>query len=212
MVAGVLTLLILGAGGAVAEGAAQERRPPPAALEVLLEAGVAIPRGDLTGEYGTDLAAANARAGYDLGFRVRFFVGPKLAIAPAFHYAKFRSLETELADGEPFSVGTALVVGSFDFQYYLRGRRPGFAPFLSVGLGLAQNRYQETLGEDDKRDASVNAPLLQFGAGFRLGSFEFSVEYRFDRFETIRFVPTDTVTDYDWDSVAARVGWLFPSP
>jgi len=209
----ILTIVSVATVGIPRPAAAAEEGADLPIMEVLLEAGIAKPRGSLADDWGTNVGT-NARDGYELGFRLRVFTSAKLAVAPTFHFAKFREFTTEEEIGgtvrRPLSVATSIVHFGLDAQYFTRARSGGLEPFVSLGAGLARNRAVVDRDEPEVEAQSVWSFTASLGAGIRYDLFELSIVYRRDRFDTIRFVREDVSRLYDWDHVILRIAWRFP--
>jgi hypothetical protein len=191
-----------------AEGGENNRWQPPF-MEVLIEGGMSLPRGYLVADWGTQ-RGSNARAGYDIGFRARMFVAPRIALSPSIHFTQFKSFSGVEELSGPLEVTAGVLHAGLDMQYFPRARQGSFQPYVTLGLGLARNRYQEDRGEEEPPTETVNAFDFSLGGGVRFGSLEFSLTYRVNRFETSRFVDKSSSRQYRWDYAVIALGWHFP--
>jgi hypothetical protein len=202
--AGLLGLAVLSAPGTSAA------RSPGS--EVLLEGGFAGPLGDLGDDYFTTVKGLGAETGYEVGLRFRYFLTREWALAPAFHYVEFGDFNGIDPGLGTLQVETSVLRYGVDLQYFFPGRRQQLRPFLSGGLGLCRNRYEDFLQEDQSFfETSINALGLSLGGGLRVGDFEFSAIYTLNRFETRRFSSGLEKQEFDWDWFVVRAGFAFPT-
>lgn len=217
-VATVLMLLTLLAADATQARVVLESRGPrhhraPSAHEFVLEGGLVQPAGDQSDDFFDTLNGFDAGTGYQVGLRVRQFVGRDFSVAPAVHWSSFDAA-TGLGDfGSDGVLGyrleTAVVRFGLDLQMYLGEPGGAARPFLTGGLALLHNRYRDEVEGNGVFEDSVNTPGLSLGAGLRLGSLELTGEYTWNRFTTRKFDADGRDLDYNWDYLAVRAGLAF---
>ncbi len=179
--------------------------------QVLVEVGLAVPYGDLGQDYDSTALGFGARNGFEVGFRLRYYLTPSVSISPSIHLLNPSkdSLGNE-ETGEFF-----LQANSYRYSVEMMLAQPaprrGIQPFLACGLGVFRDRYQgykKPLAEEF--DRSVNTLGISVRAGIRAKGLELSLVYHFNRFETSQFFGEDEVFDYNWDSMTIRLGWIIP--
>jgi len=181
--------------------------------EVLLEGGVAEPRGDLADSwYSPTGRGFGAETGYEVGFRFRYFATPAVALSPSFHFVDFANFMSVDNDGYGFEVQTSILRYSMDMQLFMGTNYAKLRPFFSVGAVLNNNRYRD-FTEFDNSDYKANVYSLggAAGGGFRAGIFEISVIYNFNRFTTVRLDPDGLKRTYNWDYLSVMAGFSFPT-
>jgi hypothetical protein len=210
--------LMLVAGAAMPEAAQARPRPrargwsPLARTDLVIEAGVAQPLGDLGDDYVNTAKGFGAETGFEVGVRYRAVWRSGWALSPSFHFADYGDFAGRESDDTPFVVKTAVLRYGLDAQYFRNPTGSGPQPFVSCGLALCRNRYRdETLGSSpDFYAASTNALALAVGAGLRVEALEISLTYNLNRFESAQLLYFGDRTDYNWDSLSLRVGLALP--
>ncbi len=204
---------------AAASPASADRYPVQsvATTEVVLEGGAVLPGGDLADDWVTTEKGLGAETGFDLGFRFRYFVGPRLAVCPTFHYEEFGSYVGTGIDEDAvefdFEVSPSILHYGLDLQYMpWRERDVMLQPFLQGGLGIYRCRYKDQLlgVEDAGYRRSVNALGFSLGVGARVEIFEVSAVYNLVRFEASGIVGPERA-ELDWDYLVVRAGLVFPN-
>lgn len=217
-VATVLMLLTVLAVDAAQARVVLESRGPrhhraPSSHEFVLEGGLVQPAGDQDDDYFNTQTGFDAGTGYQVGLRLRQFVGPDFSVAPAVHFSAFGAADGVGDFGADGLLGyrleTSVVRYGLDLQMYL-GQPGGAArPFLTGGLALLHNRYRDELEGGGVYETSVNTPGVSLGAGLRMGSLELTGEYTWNRFATGNLDAGGADLDYNWDYLAVRVGVAF---
>ncbi len=209
----VLSSILLVADTAHARVVLESRGPrhhrAPSPHEFVLEGGLVQPAGDLGDDFFSTTTGFDAGTGYQLGVRLRQFVGRDFSVAPAIHWNAFGAADG-LGDfgGDllGYRLETSTIRYGLDLQLYL-GEPDGAArPFVTGGLALLHNRYRDELEDNGSFESSVNAPGLSLGAGLRMGNLELTGEYTWNRFTTGNFNTDGLDLDYNWDYLAVRVG------
>lgn len=178
--------------------------------QLVFEAGAAMPLGDLNDDFETTDKGLDARTGYELGVRYRYFAVGSLAVSPAFHYANFENDQGVFHDDEAgvdrgFEVATSIYRYGVDFQYFIGEADAPLRPYVSLGVALYHNRYWDFAeGQGDFETASNNLGLAG-GAGLVIGPIELSGSYDLDR-TTNGNLPSAGNDEFDWDHVTARFG------
>jgi len=182
--------------------------------EVLLEGGVALPEGDLGADFHWfDLTkkGLGAETGYEVGFRFRYYFSPVMATSGSFHYVDFANfLGSDDVGG--FEVATSVLRYALDLHLYMAPQRAVIRPFLVVGGVLNNNRYKDFDDNDQSYyKTSIFALGAAGGAGLRMGIFEISAVYNYNRFTTVRLDPEGRKMDYNWDYIMVQAGFAFPT-
>jgi hypothetical protein len=180
-------------------------------FEFVLEGGLAEPMGDQqdpwTLDYETGLGVST---GWEFGVRFRQWLSDYFAVSPAFHYTRFGD-NTGVFD----DTNTAYVIGSrvyrygIDFHAFMGGPRSGFRPFLTGGVALAHNVYQDEEQYGGYYKTSVNTPAYSAGLGFKMNNIELVGEYTYNRFTTANIDFDGRSLDYNWDYLIVRAGLSF---
>ncbi len=216
----MIMIMVVGQAGNAWAGRRHHRshrsyyRPGPSNLEIVLEGGMASPTGDVSDPLDFSGVGKNAGTGYELGLRIRQYMGGRVAISPAFHYVEFSKTsgiaDFDLGNDLGYEVKTSLMSYGVDFQMFLGSpRRRGLTTYVSGGLALIHNRYRDILADLGPYDASANTPGVSVGAGLRSGNFELSTAYTFNRFTSDQMASVPGDLDYNWDYFTVRFGLAF---
>lgn len=188
--------------------------------EFLLEGGLAEPMGDQKDELYlvSEDPMANVKGlgqgtGYEVGFRVRQYLGDYFAVSPAFHYIRMGSATgvTEYAGSQDlaYSIRSSTYKYGIDFHAFMGGPRSHFRPFLTGGVALAHNVYRDELQYSGVYQTSVNAPAFSGGLGFKMKNIELIGEYTHNRFDSMNLPPDDGMRAYNWDFLVVRLAISF---
>jgi len=188
--------------------------------EFLLEGGLAEPMGDQKDELylvsDDDMAnklGLGQSTGYELGFRFRQYLGEYFAVSPAFHYIRMGSadgvMDYEGSQNLAYSVRTSIYKYGLDFHAFMGGTRSSFRPFLTGGIALAHNVYNDELQYNGEYTTSVNAPAFSGGLGFKMKNIELIGEYTYNRFDSANLPPLEGMMEYNWDLLIVRVAFSF---
>lgn len=213
----IMLLIVALAASAVAQRPARRavmagwRHSP---YQLVLEGAAALPSGDLGDDFVGTEKGLGAGTGYEIGGRLRYYVGPRTAVGPAIHYADFGDWDDILVDeyGEAaYSVGTEIWRFGLDLQHFLAPRASRVRPYLTVGAALTHNRYEDWIeGEGVFATSSSN---LAFGAGggVAFGPMEVSVHWTYNPVENRELLLGSDATDdtYDWSYLTVRAGLAF---
>lgn len=192
----------------LAPGAGHAGRPPS---QVLLEAGGALPRGDLAADFTTEPLGFGVKSGLELGFRWRLWLSENWSVSPSFHFMNYKDFKSLTPTGEDFRIKPTSFRYVVEVMWMAGDRTRGFRPFLAVGGGLYRNRVEGFYKTFDRPfDQSVNTFGASGRAGVKLGQFELSVLYSWNRFETWALYRTGQAESYDWDNSGVRAAWLVP--
>lgn len=209
----VVLSIMLEAGAASARVVLESRGPrhhrSPSTYELVLEGGLAQPAGDQADDWFETETGFDQGAGYQLGARLRQFVGRDFSVAPAIHYTAFGAADgVGDFDGDllGYRLETSVIRYGLDLQVYLGEPTGTTRPFVTGGLALLHNRYRDELEGYDFYESSVNTPGLSLGGGVRLGNLELAGEYTWNRFSTANFSGDGVDRDYNWDYLIVRVG------
>ncbi len=196
----------------LADGA-EARRRGGGDFELVLEGGAVMPMGDLGDDYFGTLKGMGAETGYMVGARLRTVWRSGWALAPSFHYAEFGDFAATLQDLGAFEISTSILRYGLDVQYFFPVDRGVPQPFVGAGAALYRNRYTDRLlDERTFYEASTTGLGLTFGGGVRVGALELGIDYHLNRFDSAR-LPVDfgIKTDYDWDYLSLRAGFVLPA-
>jgi hypothetical protein len=193
------------------------RQPPAPTLELVFEGGLAEPLGEQGDPFDPLNMSYGAGTGYELGFRLRQYLGDHFAVSPAFHYVGFGTNRgvADFPEGAnlAYEVATSLYRYSLDLQIWLGSPRSAVRPFLTGGVALAHNRYRDSLQYYQDFRTSMNGPSWSAGLGFKLGVFELTGAYVGNRFETANLMPAGeppgTKHRHNWDYAIVRLGLAF---
>lgn len=209
----VLLSIMLAADAAPARVVLESRGPrhhrSPSSYELVLEGGLVQPAGDQGDDFFSTETGFDAGTGWQLGARVRQFVGRDFTVSPAIHYAAFGAADGVGDFGGDvlgYQLETSVIRYGLDLQLYLGEPGGAARPFVTGGLALLHNRYRDELEGSLPFDTAVNTPGLSLGAGLRLGNLELAGEYTWNRFTTGNLSSDGLDRDYNWDYLAVRVG------
>ena len=181
--------------------------------ELVFEAGLAEPQRDQTDQFWTTETGLDASTGYELGLRFRYYLGSNWAVSPSFHYVRFGSFSgvSDFPEGDNlgFDIRTSLYRYGLDFQVFIGSPTVAVRPFLTGGVALTHNIYQDELQYSGVFEESVNNPSFNAGVGLKMGILEFSGAYHFNRFETSKFISGAEKVDFNWDYAIVKVGVAF---
>lgn len=188
------------------------RRPGTSSFEFVLEGGLAEPLGEHRESFGTE-GGLDAGTGYELGLRLRQHLGGGLALAPTFHYVQFGESrgvgEFPEGDGLAYELNTSLLRYGVDLQMLLGADRDPARLVLTGGIGLAHNRYRDSLQGYQDFETSMNGPSWNAGIGVKLRVLELSAAYVWNRFDTRNLSADGVARDHDWDYAVVRLGFAF---
>jgi hypothetical protein len=203
--------------------AAAQRRPSPRVVvehhysdpyqgrsQLVFEAGATVPLGDLGDDFETTDKGLDAKTGYELGLRYRYFVVSGLAVSPAFHYANFgddQGVYDDDGQERGFDVATSIYRYGVDLQQFFGPPDAALRAYLSVGIALYHNRYWDSIEGLGNFETSSNSFGFAGGAGLVFGPVELSGSYDFDRTSNDDLPSAGGDDDFNWDHVTARVGF-----
>ena len=202
LVLGILTLLLSG------EQAVAAKRP---SSQVIVEAGVALPYGNLGADFEKVRLGLGASPGLELGFSYRIALSQTVVVAPSFLFTDFGDFS-----GVDDGVGEFRIQAStYHYGLAMMVKKPGgstsLRPFLGLEAGLFRNRITGFVQDFVKEvDQSINTFGVSLRAGVEVVGLEFSVVYNVNRFNTWQFFQSDYRERYNWDNISFRAGWLIP--
>ncbi|HPF69897.1 MAG TPA: hypothetical protein PLQ13_04425 [Candidatus Krumholzibacteria bacterium] len=209
------TLAVLLAAAPAAAGPAIPTSPPARhdrpASEVVIEAGMGAPLGDLGAHFETEPLGFGAGSGLELGFRWRWYVNRSLSLSPSFHFTDFHGFSGRDPDFGDYRIDCSTYRYTLELMWRTAPPDASLRPFVAVGAGLFRNRvtgYTKTF--ELAFDESVNTLGLTARAGFAVSELEFSVAYHLNRFSTWRYFDTGEDQAYDWDVIVLRGAWVLP--
>ncbi len=184
----------------------------PLAGKVIVEAGLAMPYGNLGDDFETSRLGLGALPGLELGFRYRFMLSPGFSVSPAFHLVDYRNMEGFNTEAEEFKIEAISMRYSVEMMLMSTGTSSRVPrPFLALGAGLYRNRVKGFInGFEEAHDASISSLGVSLRGGVQVLDFELSLVYNVNRFNTWNFHASDYRERYNWDNLGVRVGWLLP--
>lgn len=213
--------LVVVVGGLAGEASAQRyhRSQPtiivkPARNEFVVEGGYAGPMGDLQDDYFTTDQGLGVAGGYEIGLRFRHYLSPYLAVTPSFQYVKFGKNSgvadfPNYGDDLAYAISTSIYRYAVDLQSFLGHVSNQIRPYLTLGISLNHNRYQDEIqgyyGYEHASDALAGA----IGVGLQMGSIELSAVYNYNRFSSDGLPSASGDRDYNWDYFVVRAGLGF---
>ena len=201
----ILGLLILFAG----VGSAEASQKPSS--QVVVEAGVAIPYGELGADFENTRLGFGATNGLEIGFSYRIHLSETVTIAPTFLFLDYGNYEGFDEEIEDFRVQSSSYRYGVELMVKMPGSDKSPRPFLAAGAGLFRNRVTGFYQDNTKAlDKSVNTMGYSLRAGIQIVGLEFSVVYNINRFNTWQFFQSDYRERYNWDNLGFRAGWLIP--
>jgi hypothetical protein len=191
-----------------------QAQTPYVTSEVLLEGGVAMPEGDLGSAFHwfePGKMGLGAETGYEVGFRFRYYFSRTMAASGSFHYVDFANfLGSDEIGG--FEVATSILRYAIDLNLYMAPERASIRPFIILGAVLNNNRYRDY---DDYDQSYYKTSIFSLGGaggiGLRMGIFEISGIYNYNRFQTVRLDPEGMKKEYDWDYIMVQAAFAFPT-
>jgi hypothetical protein len=198
-----LLLLLLLAPVAFAE------RPPG---QVIIEAGLTAPYGDLGDGFENTRLGFGAGNGFEAGFRYRLHLSPTFSVSPSFHFVDYENFTGIHPEIDEYRIQTSSLRYAVEFMIMSEYRSFGRPrPFLALAVGLYRNRvqgyYQDFI---EAMDESVSTLGASFRGGVQILGFELSLVYNVNRFETWHFYRSDFRERYNWDNLGVRAGWIIP--
>lgn len=194
-----------------AMGAAGPAAPLDRQAEVQMQAGLALPLGELGAGFAHTRRGLGAAAGYDLGLRVRFYPGGGLVLAPGFGYVDFGDHEGRAADGDVFRIGASILRYGLDLYHIAPGDGRRIRPFLGAGVAVVRHKYRERFVEAaTEYKAAVNGLALSLVCGVRRGDWDLVLRYETDRFATSLFAFDGVAQDHRWNYLLLSAGFTLP--
>jgi hypothetical protein len=213
----IVLLVFLIAMPAVAQrGFQRAPAPRPAPLQLVFEGAAALPGGDLGDDFVGTEKGLGAGTGFEVGGRLRYYVTPRTAVGPVVHYADFGDWDDVFVDefGEAaYSVRTETWRIGLDIQQFFGPRRSRVRPYVTVGVALASNRYEDWVEGDGIYETSSSNLALGVGGGVALGPMELSVLWTYNPVDNRELPLGDGATDttFDWSYLVVRGGIAFGS-
>jgi hypothetical protein len=202
-------LIVLTLALALAAPAAAAERP---SSQVVIEAGLAVPYGDLDDHFENTRLGFGADDGLEIGFRYRLHLSSTLSISPSFHfvdYANFNGVHPEVDEYRIQTSSLRYAVELMTISEYRSFGRP--RPFLALSAGLYRNRVQGFYSDFIQAiDESVSSLGVAFRGGVQIAGFELSLVYNINRFNTWHFHRSEYRERYNWDNLGIRAGWIIP--
>jgi hypothetical protein len=187
-------------------------------FEVMIDAGAAMPLGDLGAGFPQTISGLGAEPGYRVGLRVNAELRDGWILTPTFTFTEFGDFDG-LDDqtgktggfGQKFKVRASSLRYGLDVGYLAPGPADAWRGFAAVGVAAVLQRYQEEMVDDETTyEASVWDLSWMVSVGLRHGSLELALEYHRSSFATTRFVALATDADYTWNYAALRLGYALP--
>jgi hypothetical protein len=213
----ILQLAVLAALFA-ATAAAQPRTGPhvarstpsylqPSPYQLVLEGGAAIPFGDLGDDYIGTRKGFGAGTGYELGVRFRYYATPTLSLGPSLHFADFGDWEG-VSEGAAYAISNSLVRWGLDLQQFFGEDRRGLRPYVTAGVALIRNRYEDWDEDFGTFRSSSSSLALAVGAGLAVGPMEISAVYNHNAMKNRILSDSWGLGNesFDWSHVVVRAG------
>ena len=176
-----------------------------------MEAGLALPQGNLSAPADTTLQGFGAGPGHLLGLRTRIYLSPGFALAPYLSYTEFKQAEVEFY-GREILIQTKVINIGLDATYVKPGPYTRVRPMLAAGVALSRDKYRDEDIEDETfYKAGANVLTWSLTAGLRWRDWELAAHFQFNQVDTARFYPTGVSQDYDWNHVVVRLGYVLPA-
>ena len=185
------------------------RAMAPSPFQFLFEGGAALPQGDLADAFIGTERGLGASTGYELGVRLRYYVGATTAVGPCFHWVDFGDWEDVDAQGTPYAVRTSLYRYGLDIHQFLAAREAQVRPFLTIGGALVHNRYQDWIQTEGTFDATSTNLSFAAGGGIAMGPVELSVTWNYNPAEFRQLVPVGADDAFDWSWLSVRGALAF---
>lgn len=181
-------------------------------VHLVFEAAAAVPLNDLADDYALTEDGMGSTTGYEVGGRLRYVLSPTTSIGPAVHYTNFGNWNGVLDDGGQslaYAVRTSVWRVGLDLQQFLAPARASVRPYVTVGLGLCHNRYEDWLEGDGLFETTSNNLAGSAGGGLAMGPMEISALWTYNPV-TNRQLPLDSGKDEtDWSYFVVRAGIAF---
>jgi hypothetical protein len=186
----------------------------PSPYQFVVEGGAAEPFGDLGEDFAGTERGLGAGTGYDLGARLRYFATETLAVGPSFHYANFGDWEGVFYDNDievAYAVRTSVFRYGVDVQQFLTANRAGLRPYVTVGVALCHNRYQDWDQDFGVFESSSTNLAVGAGAGLAVGPIELSAVYTYNPAKNRLLAESWGLRDtkFDWSYLVVRAGIAF---
>lgn len=201
--------LLLALAVAMTAGPSLAANPvPPGGGRVVLDAGWAVPAGDLDDGLDATPTGTGSRPGFEVGATWRFALARAWSLGPSVHFLGYGDATGLGDDGEE-----TLAPTSQRYGLELMRSTTGSGTQWFAGLETAWVRsHLEGPGKDHVTliEGSAGSLGLTVRAGVRFADTELSVVYHVNRFRSRGFFASGEELDYDWDSAVLRLGWRLP--
>ncbi|MEZ4386559.1 MAG: hypothetical protein R3D98_03080 [Candidatus Krumholzibacteriia bacterium] len=217
----LITLLILATVPALAQPRARRvvvthgsHGGQPSPFSLVVEGAAVLPQGDLGDDFiGTD-KGLGAGTGFELGGRLRYRVTPQTSVGPAVHWADFGDWDDVFDDGVdlvPYYVRTSVLRVGLDLQQFFGQPDARLRPYLTAGVALYHNRYEDWVEGEGVFTTSSNNLGLAAGVGVATGPVELSAVWNYNPVKNRQLPGGAGSTDdsFDWSYVAIRAGLVF---
>jgi opacity protein-like surface antigen len=214
----LILLIVLLALPALAQRRFPGHRGPdayrPGAFELVAEGAAVMPLNDLADDFvGTD-KGMGASTGWEVGGRLRYYVSPTTTVGPAVHYADLGDWNDILTDDQgeaAYSVRTSILRVGLDIQQFLGERRARVRPYVTVGIALSRNRYEDWIQGDGTFTSTSSNLAASLGGGVAMGPIELSVLWTYNPVENRELPLGDGAADdtFAWNTLAVRGGIAF---
>lgn len=203
--------VVLVAPAAAADGAGATTATADAQGEVLLDAGLTMPLGNLGAGFTHTQRGLGAGAGYLIGLRLRFYPAAHLVLAPSFSYLEFGAYEALDADGDEFAIEARGLRYGLDVLYLAPDSGQRVRPFVGGGVAIVRNMYRELFDADEfQYDAGVNSIAWSVQMGVRIGPLDLTLLYESNHFATSLLSFSGERHQYRWNHLLLRAGYRLP--
>jgi len=202
---------------AVAAEADRDRSADPG-FEVLMDAGLVVPLGNLGAGLAHTATGLGVEQGYRAGLRCRYTTPAGVTLSPSFSFSEFGDHDgfNDLSGktggyGQKFKLQATVLRYGLDVGYLAPGEPGDWRALVAAGVGVLQNNYKEDLVDDEfTYDASTYSLGWMLSVGARRGPLELAMEYHLSSFETDQFFLETIDGEYTWNHLVLRAGWMLP--
>ena len=186
----------------------------PSPFELVIEGAAVLPQGDLGNSFVDTDKGMGAGTGFEFGGRLRYYLSPLTAVGPTVHYADFGDWDDVFDRGDvlvPYYVRTSVVRVGVDLQQFLAPPPASVRPYLTVGVALFHNRYEDWIEGDGIYESSSNNLGFAAGGGLAMGPVELSAVWHYNPVDSRELPQGGDLPDneFDWSYVSVRAGLAF---
>jgi len=179
-------------------------------FDLVVEGGIAEPLGDLADDFVGTQKGMGAATGWEVGGRLRYYLSPTTSVGPAVHYTDFGDWDDFDVD-TPYSVRTQILRVGVDIQQFLAPRGDPVRPYITLGVSLCHNTYEDWMETAGTYTTSSNNLGLSAGGGLAMGPFELSALWTYNPVQDRNLPLGQGALDdeFDWNYLVVRAGIAF---